>query len=323
MCPDHGQPASHAEGASQLIDLSIITVRFNRVFANRVELMSLARQTLAPERFEIVIIDESTTGELPALIKQFQSRLHIQYRHVTEWPQTGTIHRAAVGRVSHSIHLNAALTLARGRVIMIEAGEYVHLPESLEMMMEPHQVPGQSPCVVHAQVRDLKGHLITEEQWNQDLRTLTTRTDCWGQWFAHPTHTPLYDEMACSSVRTDLLRKIGGMDETFMSGLQCEVGEVLRRLVRCGATVQFTPTLVAGHLEHPRYDRSVGPDDYRAMQRNRRLLDQGYWESNPKVKYYRPGTEKRPIVANQRRTMGIFPSEVEQWSLQETLDRLE
>lgn len=273
--------------------LSIVTVRFNRPEYNEAELASLASQSFPKEDFEFLVVDESTDRRTPEIFKKYSDILNIRYWRFSGWRKPDSVFVMPSGKISHSMYLNFLLDRARGKVILLEAGEFVHMRNSLEMLCDPHERhPG---LVVHATIRNVDRRFLD----SYDINT------CWTSWFAHPEYTPLYDEMACSSVRRSNLTRICGFDESFMGGLQCEVGEIYRRLVRCGMETIFTSELYVGHIEHPPTDRTEDPGTYRAFQRNRRLLDSGFHDYSPKVKYCRPGTNLLPVVTD-RNTHGRF-----------------
>jgi glycosyltransferase involved in cell wall biosynthesis len=295
--------------------VSIIKVIFNRYEYHKAEFDSLIHQSMPKDDFELVIVDESTDPEVPLLIWSYTDKLNIKYIHASGWKSSDKVHCQESGKIAHSMYHNWNIKQAEGEIILIEAGEFMHIGDSLYELYLPHQ---SQRCVVQGIIRDIKYDAAIG--FGYDKPTSTLREDhIWGQWFGHPEHTPLYDEMAFSSAkRTDLLR-LNGCDEAFMLGTQCEVGEVFRRLRRSGCEVVWTKDIVGGHIEHERRDQDVNSENYRAAMYNRRLLDQGYYGGSPKVKYYRPGTEPRPLVANEGKEIGIFPEEVHIWSLAETL----
>lgn len=305
---------------------SIVTVRRDRPDYTWAELASIQLQQWDPHDYEIIILDDSTTVALPEVVKQFrdemQPRLPIRFVHFHGWSPTARLHVGPNGRRSIALHLNYGLRMMRGRIVLLAIGEFLHIGQTLRDMTDAH---GAHPSLVyHGCVRDLRKTIVDQRTWlfRQDTAFLLEQDDAWGEWFVHPTHTPLHEEFVFSSVRAEQLRRIGGFDEDFLAGLECELGESARRMTRAGCAVCYSNTIVAGHIEHDRHGRDLETSNYRAAQFARRLMDQGYWEKNPKMKYYRPGTERRPIRANRDGRWGVLPPDVEVWSLEETLRRL-
>lgn len=300
--------------------LSIITVRRNRPEYTQAELESICQQTFPRNEYEIIMLDDSTTTALPQVVTRYQRRLPIRFVHFHGWQCSPTLHVGSNGRRSMTFHLNYGLQMARGDITLLALGEFLHIGSTLHEMTAVHDK--HHALIYHGCVRDLKRTVLDHQTWRQDTSCFLDDEIVWGQWVVHPQHTPLHDEFVFSSVKTTHLRWVGGFDECFLSGLECELGESYRRLVRAGCEVQYSSDVVAAHIEHDRAGRDLELPNYLAAQRARRLFDQGYWEQSPKVKYYRPGTEKRPVRANRDRLWGMLPCGVETWTLEETVQRL-
>ena len=267
--------------------LSILSARFNRIEYNRAELDSLLQQTFPLEKLELIIIDESTDNKLESLLGEYSKYMDITYRHVSGWKNVDGVAVMPSGKVSISWHYNHALSFARGEIVLIETGEFLHQQDSIWSFVTPHLE--RPDLIISAQIRNLRN----------DILPWIAKTDVesyYASWVAHPIHTPLFDEMACASVRASNLCRIGGLDEYFMRGLSAEVGEVKRRLVRSGLDFVYSDNIV-GHVEHEASDKTSESASYRAAQLNRRQLDSGYHDYTPRVKYCRPGSDLNPIYA--------------------------
>src|SRR3990167_3659173 len=134
--------------------LSILSVRFNRLEYNRAELESLLQQTFPLEKMELVIIDESSDNKVGMLFDEYSKYVDITYRHVSGWQNVNDVVVMPSGKVSNSWHYNRALSLAKGEIIIIEAGEYLHQPDSMWSFVNPHLE--RSDLVISAQVRNIK-----------------------------------------------------------------------------------------------------------------------------------------------------------------------
>lgn len=306
------------------VRLSVVTIRRDRPDYTWAELASIQLQRWDPRDYEIIMLDDSTTTALPEVVRQFRDAggMPIRFVHFHGWMRSPSLHVGPNGRRSIALHLNYGLRMARGTVILLVIGEFLHIGQTLHEMTDVHQT--HSALIYHGCVRDLRKEIVEDRGWiaRHETASLRRQEDAWRTWFVHPVHAPLHEEFVFSSMRAQQLRWIGGFDERFLAGLECELGESARRLARAGCVVRYSDQILAGHIEHSRTGRDLDPSNYRAAQRARRLMDQGYWETNPKVKYYRPGTEKRPIRANADGDWGTLPPGVEVWSLEETLQRL-
>ena len=107
--------------------VSIISVRFERTEYNRAEFESLKIQGFSSSDLEIIIIDESKTANVRTIVEEYSNHLSIVYRNVSDQMDMGKIYRTPSGKASHSWHLNYALSLASGMIVIIETGEFTRL----------------------------------------------------------------------------------------------------------------------------------------------------------------------------------------------------
>src|SRR5262249_7704667 len=100
----------------------------NRAALLRDSLESLARQTLARDRFEVVVVDDGSTDETPTVCAELAERLHL--RHVPLAPS------------GIAAAKNAGILAARGTIVCFFDDDDVADPE---MLMEHLRVHEQRP----------------------------------------------------------------------------------------------------------------------------------------------------------------------------------
>lgn len=305
--------------------LSIIMPRRNRPFANQCELRSLACQRFPTDEYELIVLDDSTTPETPKVFREFSDRLNIRFVHFDGWDRIPSDHYY-VGpnlRKSLSCHFNYGIRMARGDVIFLDIGEMVHLGETLYELTDPHET--HPALLFHAGAQDLTEDGLRTHDWHDHPHALLRRPDVWGV-IACPPMTDNLEGLIGASIRTKWLHRIGGFDEAFHCGIGGEDEELARRLRRASLTIRSSNRILLGHIAHPSQsglaDFVGEPLNYRALRRNLLAKDAGYWDEQERVRYYRPGTEKSYVRANVDRTWGQLPCGVEEWPLDETVERL-
>ena len=105
------------------VQLSVITVTHNRAALLRRKLAALAQQTLPPEHFELVLLENSCTDETTALLKTVKTpyRLRIQ--------NSQTLLSPAAAR-------NLCASAAAGRVFYFSDDDCLPAPETLQKHLE-------------------------------------------------------------------------------------------------------------------------------------------------------------------------------------------
>ena len=305
--------------------LSIIMPRRNRPFANECELRSLACQHFPKDEYELIVLDDSTTSETPAVFRAFSGELNIQFVHFDGWDRVPpeTYYVGPNLRKSLSFHLNYGIRMALGEIVFLDIGEMVHLGETLYELTEPHDV--YPALLFHAGAQDLTEDGLRTHSWHDHPHALLRRSEIWGQ-LACPPMTDDLEGMIGASVKAAWLSRVGGFDETFQQGIGAEDEELARRLRRAGVEIRSSHRIMLGHIAHPSQsglaDFVDESPNYRALRRNLVAKDAGYWAEQERVRYYRPGTEKAPIRANSDRAWGQVPSGLDVWTLDDTIERL-
>lgn len=302
--------------------LSLILPRRDRPFANWCELMSLVRQRLSRDQYEILVLDDSTTTDTPKIYKEFQRHLPIRFFHFHGWRSGATCYVGPDQVKSLSFHFNYGLRHAQGDIVLIEAGEMVHLAP-LEEMIDPHM--NHTGLLCHGGVKDIREEGLRTHNWATHPESLWERPDIWGELLVPPSREGALElnGFLYLSLRRALALRVGGFDEAFaQDGFDCEDEEFTRRLQRSGCETRSLARIMAGHVSHDKREWTSTPALYRYRLANRVKKDQGYWEPEWRAPYYRPGTEKRPITANAGYSWGSVPRGVDVWTLGETIERL-
>src|ERR1051326_9454005 len=64
--------------------LSVIMPTYNQAECLEPTLASLARQTLGPEQFEVVVVDDASVQDIEAVVRRYSDTLQLRYvRHAT------------------------------------------------------------------------------------------------------------------------------------------------------------------------------------------------------------------------------------------------
>ena len=113
------------------VQLSVITVTHNRAPLLRQKLTALAQQTLPPEQFELVVLENSCTDETAALLEKTQTpyRLRVEKSQVLLSPAEAR---------------NCCVAAAAGRVLYFSDDDCLPAPETLQK----HLRAQKHPCVV-------------------------------------------------------------------------------------------------------------------------------------------------------------------------------
>lgn len=188
-------------------------------------LRSLFGQTVPPDRYEVIVsIDGSTDGT-----RELLATLGPPYPLcVAEEPRRG---RAAA--------CNAALELARGEIVIVLDDDMEVIPEFIERHSR-HHPPGSRVCVMGAvPVR-------IDERSPLAARHIANRFEAHLATIGQPDHVfvPRDFYSGNTSLRADVLREVGGFDDSF-TGYGNEDVELGVRLRDAGVVLRYDPTATA------------------------------------------------------------------------------
>jgi glycosyltransferase involved in cell wall biosynthesis len=210
-----------------VLDISVVINTRDRADSLRVCLNAMTAQTLAPDRWEIVISDDgSETDAAKTLAERYNGKSECRYL----WnPHAG----CAAAR-------NAGIDAARGRFVLFLGDDVICDPDGLEQHLLAHEkYPNSAIVGCYEWTPEVPSE--TFGQWVNTLRfdKIRNRTDASWRFF--------YTGNA--SVERETLLDIGGFDENF-TRYAWEDMEIGYRLERHGTRIAFHPRANALHY-HP------------------------------------------------------------------------
>jgi GT2 family glycosyltransferase len=198
---------------------SVVIPVFNRGDLLREVLAGLARQTLPPETFEILVCDDGSTTSLDHVIEEF---------------------RDALPRLRHVRQPNQGPATARNLGIVHAVGDVIVFLDS-DVLPEPELVAGLTTA------------LVTNADWQgAEARLEPVGGDESLLWDAPRSSTGGHYHTAAIAYRRSVLQAVGGLDEGF-SHAACEDVELAVQVLQHGP-IGFVPDAVA---YHPRRRRTV------------------------------------------------------------------
>ncbi len=121
-----------------LPELSVLIPTYNRREILRRCLRSLSRQTLAPEKYEVIVIDDGSTDRTEEMLAAFQMDSSLRWQHISHTGPSGA--------------RNRGLEMAKGEFVVFVDSDLIVVPEFLASHLEAHRAKPQSKLVVHGPV---------------------------------------------------------------------------------------------------------------------------------------------------------------------------
>lgn len=218
-----------------MLKASICTPSYNRRELLLATLRSLERQTVDPDRFEVVVVDDgSTDGTIEAL-----ARLRPPYR--LRWVTQQNAGPAAA--------TNAAAQLAEHDVLIFLDADQICVPEMVATHLETHEREGnvfvQGLYPLAEGYRSRAASLLYEKSLLDALAPLDHR---------HPISPYMWSAQV--SVRRAVWEEVGGFDASFRAygGEDTDFG---LRVAALGVPFVFEPGALSYHLHEVGY-RSFG-----------------------------------------------------------------
>lgn len=209
-------------------ELSVVIPTYNRLETLRVVIPSLLQQTLAPERYEILVADSRSNDGTDAYLADIAAA-HARVRHLPG-PYTGR----AMAR-------NAGIAAARGRVVMFTDADIIASPDLLARHLAHHASEKRVAVVgMELQVNSVAdyGRLRDDPNQRRPLHPMKRKKLSW-----------LYFLTGNASVKKADLDRVGRFDESF-TGYGHEDLELGFRLERAGLTIVYEPAAIDYHW-HP------------------------------------------------------------------------
>jgi len=256
---------------------SVIVPTHERREPLRRALLSLARQTVAAEEYEVVVsVDGSRDGT-----EEMLAALDVPYRlHVVSGPRGGRAHAC-----------NAALKEARGQVAVILDDDMQVVPEFVERHRS-HHPPGSRLCVMGAVPVELGPSSSPLERYmggkfNDHLERL-----------AEPEHAfvPRDFYSGNASLRTEVALEAGGFDESFTAYGNEDV-DLSLRLRAAGVSLAYD----AAALAHQEFAKELPAvlRDMREKGQTTVALARAHSEVFPQLRLADPWESSRPWLATR------------------------
>lgn len=205
------------------MDLSVIVPTYNQAPLLRECLRTLQQQTLSPETFEIVVVDDGSTDETPEVIQRAGGRVR------------GIRPGANRGR---SAARNAGVEQARGDLIVFVDSDVVVRPDFLSWHLHMHQRHGAGILS--------RGPVVLVPNVESAAVARVPRVAA----------SPAYLDTANAGVERGALRRVGGFDEGF-PGYGWEDVELGMRLKRLGLRRVFCPQAAVFHIQQPPEEEAI------------------------------------------------------------------
>ncbi len=218
------------------LDLTVVIPTYNRLDTLRHVIPSLLAQTLAPERYEIVVADSRSNDGTAEYLAEV-GREHPRVRHLP-----GDYTGRAMAR-------NAGVEAARGAVVMFTDADIIASPDLLALHLAHHR-DGANVAVVgmELQVNSLADYerLRDKPEERRPLHPTSRKHLSW-----------LYFLTGNASVKKRDLDRVGRFDENF-TGYGHEDLELGFRLQTAGLTIVYEPKAVDYHWHPVPYDEQKG-----------------------------------------------------------------
>jgi glycosyltransferase involved in cell wall biosynthesis len=202
-------------------------------------------QTMRPEEWEIVLVDDDSTEDLSQAYRPYLGRINL--RHVR---MSGKRHPMFAGYHTPALSINLGVSLAFGRTICLCHPEILHKPTNFECAAARIEVGEKSFLFGHT--------LLGTAQTNEILDSATTPWTANGwQNFLDLVRAPILDVhgIACYWFTSFLPREavvhVGGVDFQYLAGVGGEDDDFKERVKRAGWAPVYTPTEIVGlHQYH-------------------------------------------------------------------------
>jgi GT2 family glycosyltransferase len=232
-------------GMTRDVRISVVVPTYQRCASVRRTLEALARQTLPASEYEVIVpIDGSDDGT-----KEMIERLRTPHRLSTIWqPNQG---RAAAR--------NAGLRLAKGNLIVFLDDDMEPVPDFLQAHFDAHP-PGSRRAVVGPVP------ILPDSSSPPIVHYRRSGIDALLDRLAQPGYKLGFRDVYTGnlSLSREVLREVGGLDETFKL-YGNEDYELALRLMKVGVELAYIPQAVA----YQRYDK-----DFAALARD--SIDRGH-----------------------------------------------
>jgi len=217
------------DGKAPVLFSVVIPVR-NGKETIQATLESFFRQTIQPDRLEIIVVDDGSTDGTQDVVRKIQGLCRLKF-----------LQQEARGQAAAT---NRGIESAEGEFVLLSAADIVAKEDLLERHLLAHQkeedevaILGYLPYDPEIEITPFMEYIVKEgTQFGYNLIADRSKV------------SPKFTYAPNISVRTSVLKDIGGFDEAFVFGMQdIELGVRLRRH---GVRLVFDETAVGFH-RHP------------------------------------------------------------------------
>ncbi|MFI9525730.1 glycosyltransferase [Micromonospora rosaria] len=272
---------------------SVVVPTYDRMALLRRTLESLTRQDLGVDAFEVLVVDDGSTDDTPAVAREYADRLRLRY---FQRPDEGF--RVAAAR-------NVGITHATGDVcVFVDSGVLLHSGAlrahlACHAGATPTAVVGYVYCFNHnnedaAQMLaalDFDQPDATIARLIREGRWLDARESFYDQYTEaiHELPAPWLVYWTCNtSARTEQLRRVGGFDEAFRSWGGEDI-ELAYRLHLDGAHFVVSRDAAAIHYPHEKghaENKKSGVRNYQYIARRYDTPISRLLEPDPPLDFY-------------------------------------
>ena len=228
-------PGAFSRELASGLSLSVIITTYNRLPVLQQCLAALAVQTLAPERFEVLLCDDGSTDGTEAFMASYSAPFRLQYlRDKNQGP---------------GVARNRGIAHARGKIAVIINDDTMLSPAALEQHLACHMQWNGAPIAVMGAYWPSKKCAPTPLQCVVD-EIFFPREDL------EPNR--LHDFRAlwtCNlSIAVQALRDVGGFDSRFYLAAAEDTDLGIRLAEQSGFQILYRPDIVAFHEHQHTFD---------------------------------------------------------------------
>jgi glycosyltransferase involved in cell wall biosynthesis len=230
--------------------VSVILAARNRAKLLRRTLDSLARQSLDPDEWEIVLVDDMSTEDLRKAYAHLLGGINLTHVKVDPWRLAAAVGRGPLdNRYSvPAVALNVGIFLAQGRTLCLSRPEMIHAPTNLALSSrlleeDPEYLFGTSYLGNPATNDYLDAHpewpALEWRDFLGDVEAASLRTQRGTEPYWYTTYLP-----------RGVAVSVGGVDLAYLPGVGGDDHDFRERVLRSGCRARRIPDL-QGLLQHP------------------------------------------------------------------------
>lgn len=286
-----------------MAELTVIYSVYNRSGLFRNGLKTLLWQTLSPEKFEVLVIDDGSTEDIPKLLREFKDSLRIRYIRYdhTKHPIYQELNPDGLTEEvwfhTQAISANIGIRKAESEYICISQPEMLHAPDNLRRGLELARTNRQVFAELWLATERFNDWLREKEVTTYPFEELLAQAmNCGTEYAFEPPGDHLYWYIQFFPKIAAI--QIGGVDEEYLRGVYAEDDNFKARLRmngleelyagRADRRTPFQPNIVAGIHQSHYHEKEL----YKKQDRDGLLWQRGsetnrsrwlQWRNNPQA----------------------------------------